>query len=252
MDGDLLASRCGLTPGTATAPGFLQPMPDRLEPLAPFDDEESLLSTSSTQQPRGGERVKRRRTTPNTSKACASCRRSKVKCNEQKPCSRCIRNSWRDSCVESSEKSDTTAPKPARHEVPPSAVVCDESCHDYGDTTPSYSETASDAESLDLLPSNDVLNSWAGGCMDLHAGVEREPKDATSQAVSGNSFPALFCSSLGSHDSAVQADGRAAIEEAAMMKGALEAIASKTNFWLGVYARDIFSGTGSGEKNDEM
>ena len=33
------------------------------------------------------------------SDACTSCRRSKVKCEEAKPCTRCVNHGWRDSCV---------------------------------------------------------------------------------------------------------------------------------------------------------
>jgi len=35
----------------------------------------------------------------NISDACTACRRSKVKCEEEKPCARCISHGWRDSCV---------------------------------------------------------------------------------------------------------------------------------------------------------
>jgi len=41
--------------------------------------------------------AKRKRTT--ISDACTSCRRSKVKCEEAKPCTRCVNHGWRDSCV---------------------------------------------------------------------------------------------------------------------------------------------------------
>ena len=33
------------------------------------------------------------------SDACAACRRSKVKCDDTKPCSRCIKHDWQDKCV---------------------------------------------------------------------------------------------------------------------------------------------------------
>jgi hypothetical protein len=42
------------------------------------------------------------------SQACAACRRSKVKCDEGRPCSRCIKYSWRlstDACVRSRDPS---------------------------------------------------------------------------------------------------------------------------------------------------
>ena len=35
----------------------------------------------------------------NISDACTACRRSKVKCDEAKPCTRCVNHGWRDSCV---------------------------------------------------------------------------------------------------------------------------------------------------------
>ena len=42
-------------------------------------------------------KVGRRRSS--ISDACTACRRSKVKCEEEKPCARCISHGWRDSCV---------------------------------------------------------------------------------------------------------------------------------------------------------
>jgi hypothetical protein len=42
-------------------------------------------------------KVGRKRNT--ISDACTACRRSKVKCEEEKPCARCISHGWRDSCV---------------------------------------------------------------------------------------------------------------------------------------------------------
>lgn len=44
---------------------------------------------------------RKRRTT--VSDACTSCRRSKVKCDEERPCLRCIKHDWQDSCVSWSE-----------------------------------------------------------------------------------------------------------------------------------------------------
>ncbi len=35
----------------------------------------------------------------NITDACSACRRSKVKCEEERPCARCISHGWRDSCV---------------------------------------------------------------------------------------------------------------------------------------------------------
>jgi hypothetical protein len=35
----------------------------------------------------------------NITDACTACRRSKVKCEEERPCARCISHGWRDSCV---------------------------------------------------------------------------------------------------------------------------------------------------------
>ena len=33
------------------------------------------------------------------SDACTACRRSKVRCEEEKPCSRCVQHDWEESCV---------------------------------------------------------------------------------------------------------------------------------------------------------
>jgi len=41
--------------------------------------------------------VKRKRHT--ISDACAVCRRSKVKCDEEKPCQRCVRHGRADACI---------------------------------------------------------------------------------------------------------------------------------------------------------
>ena len=74
------------------------------------------------------------------SDACTSCRRSKVKCEEQRPSLRCIKHDWQDSCVswsvvkaartqDSGDQSDETPPsdpvatadkaKPCRHKAKP-------------------------------------------------------------------------------------------------------------------------------------
>jgi hypothetical protein len=48
----------------------------------------------------GGGKVRRKLKRSNISDACTACRRSKVKCEEEKPwCARCISHGWRDSCV---------------------------------------------------------------------------------------------------------------------------------------------------------
>jgi hypothetical protein len=47
----------------------------------------------------GGGKVRRELKRSNISDACTACRRSKVKCEEAKPCARCISHGWRDSCV---------------------------------------------------------------------------------------------------------------------------------------------------------
>ena len=56
-------------------------------------DHKSILSLSVA--PAGGAKRKRN----NISDACTACRRSKVKCDEAKPCTRCVNHGWRDSCV---------------------------------------------------------------------------------------------------------------------------------------------------------
>lgn len=40
--------------------------------------------------------------------ACAHCRLSKVRCDEQKPCARCVKHGWQDECVSVAVKSKYT------------------------------------------------------------------------------------------------------------------------------------------------
>ena len=40
--------------------------------------------------------------------ACAHCRLSKVRCEEQKPCARCVKHGWKDECVSVAVKSRST------------------------------------------------------------------------------------------------------------------------------------------------
>ena len=53
------------------------------------------MSAPDPPAPAGGSKRKREK----INIACTSCRQSKVKCEDARPCSRCISHGWRDSCV---------------------------------------------------------------------------------------------------------------------------------------------------------
>ena len=55
----------------------------------------ATMSAPDPPAPAGGSKRKREK----INIACTSCRQSKVKCEDARPCSRCISHGWRDSCV---------------------------------------------------------------------------------------------------------------------------------------------------------
>jgi hypothetical protein len=114
-----------------------------------------------------------------TSRSCVECRRNKVKCNEDKPCSRCIKRGARESCVNWSQA--------------PSSDSVDGKTR--GEITPDRSETDYTNES------NEDSEEWPGACTDEPSGHVRrwqqaleDENDAGSDKLYGSLYdlpPAL-------------------------------------------------------------
>lgn len=87
----------------------------------------------------------------NIAEACLSCRQSKVKCDETKPCSRCIKHDmectvWREAEVASSNGASSTPPSSEK-------VL----------SSPSHDSTASTASSSPVNPAPRSLTASGGG-----------------------------------------------------------------------------------------
>ena len=114
-----------------------------------------------------------------TSRSCIECRRNKVKCDEEKPCSRCIKRGVGESCVEWSQG--------------PSSVAVDDKTR--GKKTPDRSETDYTNES------EEDSEEWPGACADEPSGHVRrwqqtfeDENDAGSDKLYGSLYdlpPAL-------------------------------------------------------------
>ena len=157
--------------------------------------------------------------------ACEACRRSKVKCDDQKPCSRCIRHGWEDSC----EILKTTRLRP--HLNPP----------------PGKSGTAYEPESSEENKNTGDSAELSGGRDSLQRGRARDEEDserAAGRAKSGGESESESCSEDDSDDKAgsYQAEGGMALAVARAESGRGGAEATRGKDWRAAFPSKAMGG----------